>query len=103
MIKNNNKYSQMKRFHHDCRLQVYMYTSIYVDSETMTEENHYPTKKRQLRTTIKYQLQDQSQNIGLDLFTYVQNVMSQIRTLMNIEFNKKQSDNTSNNKINLFL
>ena len=30
------KYAQMKRFHYELQLQVYMYTLMYIDTETMT-------------------------------------------------------------------
>ena len=32
-----DKYSQMKRFHHDHHIQVYMYALIYLDTDTVTE------------------------------------------------------------------
>ena len=32
------KYAQMKRFHHDLRLQIYMYDLMYLDPATMSEE-----------------------------------------------------------------
>ena len=40
----------------------------------MEEEDYFPDTK--VQTKIKYRLQDQSQNIGLDLATYVQKIMS---------------------------
>ena len=39
------KYAQLKRFYHDCRLQVYMYAFMYVDNETIPAEDHFPAKK----------------------------------------------------------
>ena len=41
-----NKYAQMKRFHHDCRLRVYMYYFVYVNPETMPVEYHFPASKK---------------------------------------------------------
>ena len=35
----------MKRFHHDRRLQVYMYDFMYPDPETMPVEDHFPATK----------------------------------------------------------
>ena len=35
-----DKYAQMKRFHHDCQLQAYMYASMYVDTQTIPVEEH---------------------------------------------------------------
>ena len=36
------KYTQMERFNHDRLLQVYMYGFMYVDPETMAEEEYFP-------------------------------------------------------------
>ena len=71
-----DKYAQLKRFHNDLRLQVYMYSFMYVDQEKMPVGEHFLAKKCLLITTRKCQLQDQSQNIGLNLFTYIHNIMS---------------------------
>ena len=40
-----DKYAQMKRFHHDLRLQVYMYDFMYVDTKTMPAEDHFTATK----------------------------------------------------------
>ena len=40
-----DKYAQLKRFHHELRLQVYMYTFMYVDPETIPLEDHFPATK----------------------------------------------------------
>ena len=40
-IKNMDKYALLKRFHHDLRLQVYMYVLIYVNPETMPVEEYF--------------------------------------------------------------
>ena len=40
-----DKYAQLKRFHHDHRLQVYMYANIYVDTETIPVEDYFPDTK----------------------------------------------------------
>ena len=39
-------------------------------------------QKHVLQTTRKFQIQDQSQNSGLYLVTYVHNIMSHIRTFI---------------------
>ena len=36
-----DKYAQMKRFHYDHQLQVYMYAFMYVDLEIMEEEDYF--------------------------------------------------------------
>ena len=41
-----DKYSQLKRFHHDRQLQAYMYDFMYVDTETMPVEDHFTATKR---------------------------------------------------------
>ena len=68
----------MKRFHYDQQLQVYMYALIYLDPETKAEEDCFPATTKLLQTTKNYQLQDQSQNIGLNLVTYVQKILNLI-------------------------
>ena len=35
-----DKCAQLKRFHNDLRIQVYMYALIYVDPETITVEDN---------------------------------------------------------------
>ena len=45
MIKIMYKYAQLKRFHHDHRLQVYMYDFMYVNPQTMQVEDHSPATK----------------------------------------------------------
>ena len=66
----------MNIFHFDPRLQFYMYDLMYVDPNTMAEEDYFPVTKIFLQTTRKVQLHDRSQNIGLDLVTLVWNIMS---------------------------
>ena len=39
------KYSQLKIYHSDDQLQVYMYAFMYVDPETFSVEDHFPAKK----------------------------------------------------------
>ena len=43
--KNMDKYAQLKRFNHDQRLQVYMYAFMYVDTQTVPVEDHFPAAK----------------------------------------------------------
>ena len=38
-------YSQLKRFHCDCRLQLYMYYFMYVDTETIPVKDYFPSAK----------------------------------------------------------
>ena len=39
------KYAQLKMFHHDRRLQVYMYAFMYIDLETSPVEGHFTYTK----------------------------------------------------------
>ena len=39
------KYSQMNRFHYDRQLQVYMCAFMYIDLETMSEEDYFTATK----------------------------------------------------------
>ena len=73
-----DKYALMKRFHYDLRLQVYMYDFMYVNPETMAEEEYFPYTKYMLQTTIEFQLQENPQSIYFDLFIYVHNIISYI-------------------------
>ena len=36
------KYAQLKRFHHEHQLQIYMYALMYVNPQTMPVEDHFP-------------------------------------------------------------
>ena len=44
-IKNMDKYAQLKTFHHDRQLQVYMYDFMYVDTKTIPVEDYFPATK----------------------------------------------------------
>ena len=37
-----DKYAQLKRFHHDHSLQLYMYTFMYVDTDTISVDKKFP-------------------------------------------------------------
>ena len=67
--KNMDKYTLLKRFHNDLQLRFYMYAFMYVNSETMPEEDYFRLQKRLLRNTRNCQLQDQPQNNRLNLVT----------------------------------
>ena len=73
--KKKDKYAQIKRFHYERWLQVYMYDFMYVDPEKMKEDEYYHTQIYLLETTRRYQLQDQSPKVCLEFFTYVQKIM----------------------------
>ena len=49
------KYSQLRRFYHDGQLQVYMYAFMYVDPDTMLEEENFPDTKKccELKENVK--------------------------------------------------
>ena len=36
------KYAHMKMFHHDHRIQVYMYSSMYVNPKKISKEEYFP-------------------------------------------------------------
>ena len=40
-----DRYAQLKRFHHDCQIQVYMYAFMYVYPETIPMEEHFLSTK----------------------------------------------------------
>ena len=41
-----DKYAQLKRFHYDRQIQVYMYALMYVDNQTMPGEDHFTATKQ---------------------------------------------------------
>ena len=45
MIKIIDKYAQIKRFHHDSWLQLYIYAFMYVDTENIPEDDYLPATK----------------------------------------------------------
>ena len=45
-IKIVDKYANLNRFHHDYRIQVYMYDFMYVDPDTMPVEEHFTATKK---------------------------------------------------------
>ena len=67
----------MNDFHHECQIHFYMYAFMYVDPEKIPEEEYLPAiktyvenyKKRSTPGTVP-------KNIGLDLVTFVHNIMS---------------------------
>ena len=61
----------MKRFYYDSQLQFYMNAFMYVDTETMEEEDNFQKRKKLLQTTRKCQLWDLYLKIGLYLITFV--------------------------------
>ena len=68
----------MKKCHYDKQIEVYMYSYMCVDTETMAEEDYFPATKLLLKTIRKYQLRDQFQKIALYLVIYIQNIMSEV-------------------------
>ena len=75
-LKPIDNYAKTKRFHYDRQFHAYMYDFMCVYYETMVEETIFQIQKHMLQTTRKFQLQYQSQKIGLDLVTYIQNILS---------------------------
>ena len=49
-----DKYAQLKRFHHDRQLQVYIYAFMYVDNQTMPAEYHLTTTKKFVEYSKKF-------------------------------------------------
>ena len=37
-----DKYAPMNKFQHDCWIQLYMYDLMYIDTDTMANEYHFP-------------------------------------------------------------
>ena len=70
--------AQMKMFHYYCQIQVYMYPFIYVDPQTMEEEDNFPDTKTFFVKYNKISTSVRFLKIGLDLVTYYQNIMSYI-------------------------
>ena len=70
------KYAQIKKFHRECRLQVYMYSFMYVDPEAILEDYRFPATRFFSKNTRTFKLHYQCQNIGLNLVTSVYNIMS---------------------------
>ena len=77
-----DKYALMNRCHYGYGIKVYMYYFMYVDTETISQEDYFPATKTFVENTRGGQLRDQCQKIGLDLDTLVHKIMSQILTLM---------------------
>ena len=65
-------FALMKRFRHYCSLQVYMLDFIYIDSETIPEEEYLPYTRTFSMTKIKGQLMENYQGIELDSVKFVQ-------------------------------
>ena len=63
-------------FYHDRWLKFYMYDFRYVYFYTIPEEDYLTATKKFVENYRKVQLLDQSQNISLDLVTFVQKIMS---------------------------
>ena len=61
-----DEYALLKIFHHEHQVQVYMYAFNYVNREKMPVEDYFPGTKIIIEEYKKCQLQDKSQNIGLD-------------------------------------
>ena len=71
-----DKYSKLKRFHNDCRLQLYMYAFVYVDPETIRVEDNFPATKTLCELQENFNSGTSPQNVGLDLVAYVHKIMS---------------------------
>ena len=48
-----DKYSKIKRFQYDHRIQFYMYAFMYADPEAITEEFYFTAKNKSLHTAKK--------------------------------------------------
>ena len=68
----------MNRFHCDCRLQVYIYSFMYVKSDTMAEEVYFLATKIFVANYKKNSTPVPVPKIVLDLGTYVENIISYI-------------------------
>ena len=61
-----DKYALLRIFHNDLPLKVYMHDLIYVNPKKMSVEEYFQAPNIFLKATIKFQLQNQSCNIGFD-------------------------------------
>ena len=66
----------MKWFHCDRQLQFYTYAFLYINPKTVLEEDHFLGTKIFVEKYKKMSTPVKLQNIGLDLVTYVQKIMS---------------------------
>ena len=62
-----DRYTQLKRFHHERRLQVYMYDFMYIGPRKMQVEDHHPFKKSIFVNHEKMSTQGSVPKIVLDL------------------------------------
>ena len=65
--KSRGKYEQMKRFHYNHWIHVYIYAFLYVHPVTIPEGNTYHTPYNLSKTARKCTLKYQFQNVGLYL------------------------------------
>ena len=70
------KYTLIKRYHYDRRLKIYMHAIMYVDAETMAEENFFTAEKKMLKLQYNVNSRTIPKKIGLDLVLFVHNIMS---------------------------
>ena len=96
-----DKYSLLRRFHHDLRLQFYMYDFMYVDTETIPVEDYFPDtqtsvdKYRKMSTPVpvsKHCLR----------FIYIRSEYYELDINLYETELKNESDHTSNDIVKLF-
>ena len=77
-----DKYAQLKMFHRDLQIQVYMYHLVYVDPETIPVEDYFTATKMCVENYNKLSTPVPIPKYCLGLVTYVQKIMSYIATLV---------------------
>ena len=92
------KYAQLKRFHSDRRLKVYMYDFMYVDTQTIPMKNYFPASKI---FVVDYNEMSTPGPVPKH-FLGLSCILSEDYELdQNFDYTelKKQSDNTYNHKV----
>ena len=94
------KYAQLESFHHDHRLQVYMYAFMYVYHKTMPVGDHFPSTKIFLVNYKKISTPGPVPKHWLG-FSYILSEDYELDVKFD-ETELKKSDHTSNNEVQIF-
>ena len=96
-----DEYAQLKRFHRDFWLQVYIYAFIYVDPNTMPVEGYFPATKTFVENHNEMWTPGPFPKHWL-VFSYIRSEDYELDLNLDETEMKKKSDHTSNNKVKLF-
>ena len=94
-------YTQLKRFHNECRPQFYIYAFKYVDLQKMLVEDHFTDTKT---FAVKYKEISTKGPVPKDYlgFSYIHSEDYDIDKNFDDTQLKNLSENTSNNKVIFF-